>query len=1078
MEKLLDALGNPKKIFNWVKENILFLESLFLLIFIPLYPKLPLLDIQNTWVYIRVEDFVILFVILSWLTLLVRKKITLKTPLTLPIVVFWIIGGIATIHGILLIFPTISNAYPNVAFLSLIRHIEYLSLFFIGYEGIRDKRLVPVAVSALMLAIMGVIFYGFGQKYLGFPAFLTMNEEFAKGVPIKLSALSRVPSTFAGHYDLAAYLVLVIPIVASLFFGVKNYLIKIILAVISLGGIVLLLMTVSRVSFFVLFISLGFILLFQKKKLILALIPIALIGGILFISFQSSLFDRFKSTVSEVDVLVDAATGESVGHVKFVPKEYFKDKIVLQRNVRDQEELAEAIRDSQKNGVNSKEDVILPYKLIPQEAPILTAVNISTGENLPQGTGYTNLYLSPVVKRANSFFIEIPDSSSSSLSAQALVLRGNFIVKRASAYDLSFTTRFQGEWPRAIEAFKKNILIGSGYGSVSLAVDNNYLRILGEIGLLGFISFFLLFLSLGIYVRKIYPDIDSPFVKSFVLGFCAGVIGLALNAVLIDVFEASKIAFVLWILVGIVFGTLRLYQVHSFSLSQEIKKALTSDYAVIGYLFIFATVLFSPTLNNYFVADDFTWLRWAAQCQDKCSPVSIVLSYFTNSDGFFYRPGMKIYFFLMYKTFWLNQVAYHFSSLLLHFISASLFFLVVRKIFRNSLFASMSAFLFMALSGPLENVFWISSIGHLFTAVFTLLSLFLFIFWEEKRKFYFLLASIISICFAMAFHELGIVAPIIILLYKVFKEGLVPSIKKLPRSFDVYLVLFPILGYLAIRFLANSHWSGGDYSYNLLNLPFNIVGNLFGYLSLGIIGPMSLSIYDPLRNFARTNILLSLIAIPVILVILYFGYKFFVKIFDLSERKIIYFSLGFFVISLLPFLGLGNIASRYSYLSTMAVALVLVVIFKKIYGYLESSGKEISIGLSSVVVIVFVLFHIIQNQSTFFNWHEAGNKTKRFFISMESLYTIYWSDKDTQFHFVNVPTRDGQAWVFPVGLEDAVWFAFKNDDAKIFTYSDEKVAIEAAGLSLSHPVFRFTENGNVTPVERKKVPTPNDLIMP
>ena len=39
-----------------------------------------------------------------------------------------------------------------------------------------------------------------------------MNEEFAKGIPIKLSQLSRVPSTFAGHYDLAAYLVLMIPI--------------------------------------------------------------------------------------------------------------------------------------------------------------------------------------------------------------------------------------------------------------------------------------------------------------------------------------------------------------------------------------------------------------------------------------------------------------------------------------------------------------------------------------------------------------------------------------------------------------------------------------------------------------------------------------------------------------------------------------------------------------------------------------------------------------------------------------------------------------------------------------------------
>ena len=42
--------------------------------------------------------------------------------------------------------------------------------------------------------------------------------------------------------------------------------------------------------------------------------------------------------------------------------------------------------------------------------------------------------------------------------------------------------------------------------------------------------------------------------KSFIIGFSAGAIGLALNATLIDVFEASKVAFVLWALVGITLG--------------------------------------------------------------------------------------------------------------------------------------------------------------------------------------------------------------------------------------------------------------------------------------------------------------------------------------------------------------------------------------------------------------------------------------------------------------------------------------------------------------------------------------------
>ena len=80
-----------KKIFSWISDNILFLATLFLLFFIPLYPKLPLIDIKNTWVYVRIEDFIVLFVLLAWLALFIRKKISLKTPLTLPIIFFWII---------------------------------------------------------------------------------------------------------------------------------------------------------------------------------------------------------------------------------------------------------------------------------------------------------------------------------------------------------------------------------------------------------------------------------------------------------------------------------------------------------------------------------------------------------------------------------------------------------------------------------------------------------------------------------------------------------------------------------------------------------------------------------------------------------------------------------------------------------------------------------------------------------------------------------------------------------------------------------------------------------------------------
>src|SRR5207249_10966888 len=97
-------------------------------------------------------------------------------------------------------------------------------------------------------------------------------------------------------------------------------------------------------------------------------------------------------------------------------------------------------------------------------------------------------------KRLGQYYYQKNTEKEGSQSAEIKVFYGDFLVKRAKAYDLSFTTRFQGEWPRTIEAFRRNIIMGSGYGSVSLAVDNDYLRILGESGLLGLSAFVLIFL--------------------------------------------------------------------------------------------------------------------------------------------------------------------------------------------------------------------------------------------------------------------------------------------------------------------------------------------------------------------------------------------------------------------------------------------------------------------------------------------------------------------------------------------------------------------------------------------------------
>lgn len=1057
------------KILTWISENMLFLISLFLLAFIPLYPKLPLIDIKNTWVYIRLEDFFVVLSLVVWVVLFLRRKIRLQTPLTLPIMIFWIIGAIATIHGVLLVFPTIANVFPNVAFLSFLRRIEYISLFFVAYAGIRDKRFLPYVVVVLTTTLVLVFLYGIGQKYVGLPAYLTMNEEFAKGAPIRLSSLSRVPSTFGGHYDLAAYLVLLIPILTSLIFGVRNWFIRGLLFVMVSLGFILLSMTVSRISFFVLLISLLLVLIFHMKKLVIFSLPFVAIFALFLTSFSTNLVDRFGSSIKEVDVLVDAKTGEALGHAQVVSPTQLLHKTIIRKYFRGKEYFDSSLaikKDDQ--AISSTSAVVIPAKAV-----LLVPPNTPTGENLPQGTGYINLTLSPVHRKVGEFLYENSPPSGSTESSEVFIYYGDFLIKRALAYDLSFTTRFQGEWPKAIEAFKKNILIGSGYSSVSLAVDNNYLRMLGETGLLGFASFLGIFLSLGIYIKKALPDVDSPMVKSFVLGFVAGIVGLAFNALFIDVFEASKVAYVLWLLTGVTIGILTLYQKKHIDLRNDFKSAVVSTYAVIGYLLIVSVVVFSPMISNFFIGDDFTWFRWAADCTNKSfysqrCPFSLetITHYFTEAKGFFYRPGTKTYFLFMYSVFWLNQTVYHVVSIFLHFIAAVLLFLLAKKILRDSLLSALAAFLFLILSGYSEAVFWISSTGHLFNAVFILLSVLFFIAWDEKKRIIYYIACLFSFIASLLFHELGIVTPLLILFYKLTTDGHM-AFGRTVRRIPYVLLFLPVIPYLVIRFFAQSHWLSGDYSYNFLKLPLNVIGNVFGYIFLTLFGPTALPFYQMLRNFSRTHIAASFIVTLALMCLLVVLYRVVIRKIGRDERQPIMIGCLFFVIPLLPFLGLGNIAPRYSYLSSAGFILLAVIFINKIYIYLLNSGREVALAGVGVLTTLFFLLHVIQIQQIHSDWYEAGEEVKRFFIAIDELYADDWANEQMEFHFVNVPIRHGEAWVFPVGLSDALWFSYQNPRIHVYQKQSVEEALGAIKDPIREKVFIFDDRGRV--VERKRV---------
>ena len=122
--------------------------------------------------------------------------------------------------------------------------------------------------------------------------------------------------------------------------------------------------------------------------------------------------------------------------------------------------------------------------------------------------------------------------------------------------DRSTSIRLVVEWPRAIRAFSKNPLVGTGYSSITLATDNDYLRALGETGMLGLLSFMLIFITM-FKVFRLYKFENTDLESAFIAGFIGSTVGILITALFIDIFEASKFATMYWLLAGFTIGKIR-----------------------------------------------------------------------------------------------------------------------------------------------------------------------------------------------------------------------------------------------------------------------------------------------------------------------------------------------------------------------------------------------------------------------------------------------------------------------------------------------------------------------------------------
>lgn len=1023
-----------KKLLRFVDENILKIGIIVLIAFIALYPKLPSVHVIRTWVYIRLEDFAILGVTVIWFIQALRRKVKIPWKLGSPIALYWFAGLISFIFSLIFVAPTLVNFFPHVAALSYIRRIEYMILFFVAFSSVRSKKDIKLYFWIVCITVLLFMLYGFGQRLYPtiwhlfpkffekysfcFPSFQTGNEQFAKGIPLCLPPDARITSTFGGHYDLAAYLVVVLSVFVGVLVSLKKWSLRILLFLLYLGSLALLMLTASRVSFIAYVVGATFTLFFYKKKKFI--IPMLVISVIMLFAFSGSTAKRFLSTFRFANIVTNSQ-GQLIG------------------------EDTSSLPDSLRRKIASNE---------------LVTQNINP-QDLQRGSGYIGLPQSGAQQATGVAVIKktiSPEEARRLRLAESdleiSTVSGSFLVKRVLVYDISFTTRFQAEWPNAWKAFLLDPAFGSGYSTITLATDNDYLRALGESGAFGLATFALIFVVFGIALSHTARDVDDKFTKGILFGLVGAAIGLFANATLIDVFESSKVAETFWILLGLGMGTLFLYKKQTIEYKKTLLKIFASPFFLVCYLFIILLAFFGQSIGNYFVADDFTWLKWAAT-----STTSSIGGYFTNAQHFFYRPLDKTLVFFLYSLFSFEPFGYHLVILFLHFLIGLGVYLFVRQIWHRKWLAFTAALLFIVLPAHGENLLWFSTLSTVLATLFILYSLITYLMFQKSRNILWYIVTFILVLMAFASYEIAVIAPFLLMALDFFLVSRKKPLKTLLLGLP-FLVLIPLYG--AVRVLTHAFISGGDYSYNLVKLVPNTIGNFLGYLMLFLFGEPAISWYTGLRDILRVSWLPVTGAILVVLVItlvIVWRKRHAVHMFVQSKYgNIMAFGLVFSIISLLPFLGLGNIAPRYLYLASIGMILFVLaggmVVYEKIA--LPVTAKKI--GVVCLLIILSGIYYF-QVTATSHEWQHAGNITNHtlriFRVDFENL------SASDHVYFVNTPVRYKNTWVFPLGVQDGLWFIYRQklpqiQEAESVEAADAEAAVYAPQ---SVYIFRFDREG-------------------
>ena len=374
-------------------------------------------------------------------------------------------------------------------------------------------------------------------------------------------------------------------------------------------------------------------------------------------------------------------------------------------------------------------------------------------------------------------------------------------------------------------------------------------------------------------------------------------------------------------------------------------------------LILFAVILISygNIFLNEFVLDDNDFIA-----------ENIHTKYIKNIPEFFvepsinnlYRPLRTTFYTLYYQIWDLNVFGYHLNSLILHTFVTILLFFITLKITKKKMFSFVASLFFASHPIHTGRVTNMTAAFDIYGILFMLLAFYFYILASNKKHYYFL--SILFYVLALFSSEEAITLILILLLYDLsfnYKINM-NTFRSLFKKYLPYIIAS--IFYLTVRFIVLQQVGRTEiyFKESFLITQLTTVKVFANYILL-LFFPYNVTIFKNYTSVASIFNPVFLLSLFVLLSIIFFTIK------SYKKSKMIFFSISFFFITLLPFSNifpqLTLMADRYLYLPSygFCIFLTLVIFNLKDIEILKKHSKIIILSLI-ITILSFYTFLTIQ----------------------------------------------------------------------------------------------------------------------